>query len=263
MTRYLWMALMSGALATLASVAGLSGHAQPASCTTVLSPDQSIQSAIDDARRGDVICLEAGTWTESVEITQSLTLRGIGDDRSTVRGTGEASTRSILFVRGSAREVRVVSLENLELIGAEAGTANAVQVAGSSLTQSASLILQNVRVAEARTGLRIVGPDVAARVASSVIEDNGGQGVFADRGAELRIADTFIANNGVSGLGLRQGSQAIVRASTIRDHTVEDFGVGTVIQAAGIGVNVGRDSRLRLVDSTIRGNGVPMRRMRC
>lgn len=84
----------------------------------------------------------------------------------------------------------------------------------------------------------------------------GSRGVFADRGVELRVVNTLIANNGVSGMGLQQGSQAIVQGSTIRDHAVEDFGVGTVIQAAGIGINVGSGSRLRLVNSVVRDNGV-------
>lgn len=251
------MVLVSALLGLFGATAAL-GHAQPPACSVTLSPDQSIQDAVDDARRGDVICLESGTWTENVEIRRSLTLRGIGDERSTIRGTGEGTSQSAVFVRGSAREVRVVSLRNLELLGTATGTAtgNAIQVAGSSLTQSASLILQNVRAAEAATGVRVAGPDVAARIRDSVIEDNESRGVFADRGVELRVVNTLIANNGVSGLGLRQGSRAIVQGSTIRDHAVEDFGIGTVIQAAGIGINVGSGSRLRLVNSIVRHNGV-------
>lgn len=232
----------------LPGVTAPTGHAQATDCSVTLSPDQSIQSAINDARRGDVICLKAGTWEENLEITHSLTLRGIGSARSTIRANEEEGRQGVVEISGSSREVRMVMLAHLELLGARAtGTPRGIHVVGSSLTQSASLIVLDVRMARTNAGLWIVGPGVSAHVRHSIME-NIGVGIVARRQARLEVADTEIRNTGVGGMRLSDGVQADVRRTTIRDS-----GLGASRQ--GVGIKIGNRSHLRLVDSAVLNNG--------
>jgi len=250
MIRYVMAALIVVATVIAASPVETSvGHAQSTSCATMLSPDQSIQAAIDDARRGDVICLEAGTWTENVEITRSLTLRGVGDERSTIRGREEANVKGIVEISGSKRELRVIRLQHLELLGSkELGSLRGIHAFGSSLTQSARLIVEDVHIKRTNAGLWVVGPDVSARVERTIIE-NIGVGIVARRQARLEVADTDIRKTGVGGIWLNNGVQADVRRTTVRDS-----GLGASRQ--GVGIKVGDRSHLRLVDSAVLSNGV-------
>jgi hypothetical protein len=248
MTRYLLTALAVGTFAIMANMSGMTPHAQSASCSTVLSPDRSIQAAIDAARRGDVICLEPRTWTENVEITRSLTLRGVGPERSTIRGQGEDARQGIVEISGSTRELRVIRLQHLELLGLEdTGSIRGIHVLGSSLTQSARLIVEDVRITRTNAGLWTVGPGVSARVDRSIM-DNVGVGIVTRRQARLEVAEAVIRNTGVGGIRLNNGVQADVRRTTIRDS-----GLGASRQ--GVGIKVGDRSHLRLVDSAVLNNG--------
>jgi hypothetical protein len=47
---------------------------------------QSIQQAIDQARKGAVICLSSGTYVENIQIKKSLTLRGAGRSQTVIKG---------------------------------------------------------------------------------------------------------------------------------------------------------------------------------
>src|SRR5881296_3021475 len=72
--------------AALVSAALLLGLAASASAHTInVSPGDSIQAAIDQAKPGDKIKLKKGTYHESVEIkANDLTLKGSGADRTRI-----------------------------------------------------------------------------------------------------------------------------------------------------------------------------------
>ncbi|MFB6286631.1 MAG: right-handed parallel beta-helix repeat-containing protein [Candidatus Bipolaricaulia bacterium] len=248
MYRVLTTMALFGVLFSGVGPIGSTGHAQAPSCTQTLSPEQSIQNAIDDARRGDVICLKAGTWKENLKITRSVTLRGIGDERSTLRGREEADLKGIVEVSGSTRELRVIRLQHLELLGSQdTGSIRGIHVFGSSLTQSARLIVEDVHIKRTNAGLWVVGPDVSARVERTSIE-NVGVGIVARRQARLEVAEAVIRKTGVGGIRLNNGVQADVRRTTIRNS-----GLGASRQ--GIGIKLGNRSHLRLVDSAVLNNG--------
>jgi hypothetical protein len=73
-----------GALALL--IAGLPSMASATTAQTwVVTPNQSIQAAVDRAQSGDTIMLQAGTWTEGVCIwNKALKIIGAGADRTTI-----------------------------------------------------------------------------------------------------------------------------------------------------------------------------------
>jgi pectin methylesterase-like acyl-CoA thioesterase len=86
-------------LAVLVTVAlGASVLAQEP-CTISVQPWKSIQRAIDAAPEGAVICLTEGERKEGLEISKSLTLRGLGPERSVVWGGITISTPEKIQVR--------------------------------------------------------------------------------------------------------------------------------------------------------------------
>ena len=229
-----------------------SAQAVPAECTVALTPEESIQAAIDEASSGDTICLESGDWTESVTIEKSLALRGIGDERSTIQDSGEAND-SVFFIRGEGLDIE---LRDLKLIGADSGTAAGIQVAGSSLTRSSTLTVASVRIEEAGAGLSLGGQEVSVQVRDSVVTNLGGGrfgvGIRALGDVELSVADTRIVdNNVVSGIDIGREATATVRDTTVQGNAIpRDDGS----QGLGVGINVG-EGHLRLIDSTVRDNG--------
>ncbi len=255
--RYFAVVLALGAMALLVGAIGPSGQAEPNSCASELAPDESIQTAIDDANSGATICLESGEWQESIVIDKSLTLRGLGDERVAIVGTDEVVARDISATVIIQGEDLAITLENLELRGAEPGSTNGIHVLGSTFTQSADVTVRNVRIADMSRGVVINGPDVSATLQDTVIENNRNPGVVADRAEQITIIDSVVQNNVGWGIQLQRGVQATVRGSTIRNTEPLTTSSGQMSLSLSIGVNVGTDSQLELVNSVVQGNGAP------
>ncbi|RLB42080.1 MAG: hypothetical protein DRH12_06585, partial [Deltaproteobacteria bacterium] len=78
----------------------------------ILSPDESIQQAIDAAPSGAVICLGEGTWKENIEIRKSLTIRGAGAGKTVIRSA--ELNRPVVWIEGDEIEV---DLEGVTITG--------------------------------------------------------------------------------------------------------------------------------------------------
>ncbi|MFC1778705.1 hypothetical protein ACFL3I_15480, partial [Pseudomonadota bacterium] len=100
--------------------------ASAAPCTTTLAAGADIQSAINAATAGDVICLSAGTYspTAKININQSLTLQGpqAGIDPRPIAGTsrvpGDTLTEAIID-GGGLSGIIVITADNVVLDGLE------------------------------------------------------------------------------------------------------------------------------------------------
>ena len=97
-------------------------------CTTTLNPGDDIQTAINNASNGDVICLEPGIYSPQakININKSITLRGpqAGIDPRPSAGTsrtpGDASTEAIIDgASGSLSGIIVITADSVVLDGLE------------------------------------------------------------------------------------------------------------------------------------------------
>ena len=86
MRRGLRVLLLWAVLLLVLMIGGAAVAEQTPSCTITVQPGESIQAAIDAAPEGAVICLPAGEWQAELRISKSLTLRGAGAERTTIRG---------------------------------------------------------------------------------------------------------------------------------------------------------------------------------
>jgi nitrous oxidase accessory protein NosD len=96
-----------GVMGLLALMSLCPSEAQPI-CTLTVQPWQPVQSVVESAPAGAVICLAAGMWTQGISIhNKVLTLWGAGPDQTALMGAAGAlsdgisvSGQSVVTVRG-------------------------------------------------------------------------------------------------------------------------------------------------------------------
>ncbi len=93
---------------------GVSSLARDA-CTVTVQPRESIQAAIDAAPEGAVILLAAGEWQKPLTISKSLTLRGEGPDKTTIRG--QERDIALITVHNPGGQEALVVIQGLSVIG--------------------------------------------------------------------------------------------------------------------------------------------------
>ncbi len=133
----------------------------------------SIQEAIDDAVSGDVICVQPGTYMETIDFKgKEVSVVGVeGPERTIVDGGGEGP---------------VVTLESGEGAGA---VLEGITIRNGHAYQGGGLFLQ------------ATSPTLADLVVSSNRADRDGGGVYmGDRAAPL-VADLRVLQNGAAGKG--------------------------------------------------------------
>jgi len=200
-------------------VAGLLNGVVPTSysqsdCTVTIQPGESIQAAVDNAIPGDVICLEAGVYTENISNVQSMTIRGAGHDSD---GNWLTSIRSlslgtqVLNVFNEGQPI-LFNLEDVEILDAQrfnddqlcATDDQTICPDGVALEGDVTARLINVRISgHADDGLSVLGADVTLE--NSVVEINGDSGIFmlgyTGFGAStLEVENVIARQNGVDGL---------------------------------------------------------------
>lgn len=106
-------------LAVAASKIGPVGLAQ-ANCTVTVKPGESIQKAIDSVQEGAVICLATGTWEENITVRKSLTLRGAGQEYTSIKSKPfpiiQLTQPPVILIQSSVE--KSVLVEGLNISGA-------------------------------------------------------------------------------------------------------------------------------------------------
>ena len=218
---------------------GLALDQTQATCTTTVSPDASIQAAIEAASAESVLCLEAGEWTEHVTIGKSLTLRGKGEELTVIK----ADEDELPVVRIDSSEEIDVVLAHLTVTGAS----RRLQVDGILLQGSAQATIRNSTIA--RNLLRGIRLEDSARamIRRSTVSESGFSGT------------------GIAGIGilLLDATRATIADSNISHHElggilVDGFGEarinGNQISENRVGIPIGPGASALIRDNSIRGN---------
>ena len=212
-------------------------------------PGESIQAAIDRAWPGAVVTIEPGIYRESLEISEGLTLRGIGGDVIVEPVGGQVG----LFMR--VAEHAPVRLENLTVCHADIGIRLSANTAceledveisdcetGIQALERAQLSLDMCTLRRNETALRALGRSETA-IARCTIEDSQGEvaAVIAQEHASLSIDWTDIASGRGNGLFALDKATVSIRSSLIRFNE-------------GDGVVVAEDATIDLDDVGCHGN---------
>jgi len=160
-------------------------------CTVVLSSDNSLQEAIDNAESGDVICLEPGTWDEGLGIDTEITIRGIGEEPSIITDI-----------------IGIIVNADLTLVNLSIRPGDSSGSVGIALFRnSPTLTARNIEV----------------------IGFGGSSGLGIDAyGGEVRLTDSLITDNNI-GLILSEGGTAVLDEVTVRNNQFGSFGFGIVV----------------------------------
>ncbi len=153
-------------------------------CSVTASASTPLQSVIDSAPPGSVICLNADIYLGMVRIGKSLTLLGA---RATIRG----SSRTVVDLDCSAPAT--IKLEGVTITG---GAIDGMIVSGKC-----DVSLKNVTVTgNAAAGL-IAGDGALVKAETSAFTHNGQEGIRVIDAAKISLLYNYIGNN--KGYGLR------------------------------------------------------------
>ncbi|MFW6012869.1 MAG: right-handed parallel beta-helix repeat-containing protein [Candidatus Bipolaricaulota bacterium] len=155
----------------------------------------SIQQAIEQARDGDVISIESGTYHEEITLDQSLILVGEGPDAVTLKGGNNG--RPVLYIGPSAIDAQVGGLT--------------IQEAGGATCQEFSRGM-------CPNGITVAGR-AKVELSSLRVRDNSGDGILLTSFAQATLQDCRISQN-ADGIVLKGGSSAAIKNSTVSNHIV-------------------------------------------
>jgi len=252
----------------------------------------AIQAAIDASQSGDVIGVEAGTYTEnlSLENREGLTLVGSDPETTILDASSGTDGRlsAILLNNSSDIEIRGLQITHSPLT--ELGEFHpAVWILGASRLNISDCIIQenagagfsvegestaaisNCQILNNGDSGALVQDNASATISDSTISDTslapdgiGGNGIYALGAPNLVLENVLIQNSANDGIDLMDGATAEVHSATINSN----HGAGILITGASrltlteSDVSQNRDSGLRLTDaaqaivreSTLTGN---------
>jgi len=206
----------------------------------VVTAGDSIQSAVDAASAGDVIGIEAGTFTEQVVVDESVVLTGAGQGATVIQSPSSLTSQ---FVRDTDDNYPVVTLAadgaalwNCTVDGDRQGSGNNVFVGVAAYNAAARVgRVEVTNVSEdplngVQHGLGIFaygddGSDRSVVVDGCSVHDYQKGGVIGEgAGLDLCVFDSTITGIGQTdeigqnGIQVSNVSQAAIAGNTVRDN---------------------------------------------
>ncbi len=245
---------------------------QASSCTVTLTPDRTIQNAVDDASPGDTVCLEIGTWKESITIDKGLTLMGIGSKPATIKAApseqSEEASKPVVTIRGD--RVGHVVLESLRLVESQGqavpspagirGIASHVSVdvidstiaknafGVSAVGTDASYDFQNAQISMNEIAVQVT--DVNINFTNSTVSNNR-EGVQLSRAAQARFENATVTDNDVYGIIAQDTSQVgLTKTRITRNKRLGGLILGVTLREA----NLKSQASAQVDESTFNGN---------
>lgn len=264
------------ALFAVLIAAGLAGSVAHAATLTVCASGcdyTSIQAAVAAASPGDTITVAAGTYTEQVTVSKSVTLQGAGSGSTTIKApaslTGDASgMKNIITVTGAGVTAEITGFTISGPGPAGCGSINV----GVMVRDGATLNIHDNTISNIRdepisgcqngqgiwVGRAFAGTTGTATITNNVISGYQKGGIVVDNtGSSATItgntvtgagAVDFIAQNGIQ---VSRGATATVSGNTVTGHSYTptgDIATGILLFKAGDATAVG--------SNTVNGNEV-------
>lgn len=193
---------------------------------TQLTSHTSIQDAITNANPGDILQLNAGSYSENVVITKSLTLQGATSDETLyiIDGTGLPSPGSGIVIDINVTNVTIRNLTVQDFTGSSGNThAGIYGIGGNNKLTITNVAMLNNPTA---SGFYANGPVDNVTITNCLVQNNGGgaRGIVIWNGLKtnLNISGNTVINNTCCGIELQDGTASAV---TISNNTL-DIGLG-------------------------------------
>jgi hypothetical protein len=173
----------------------------------------SIADALSAAQAGDVIDVDAGTYREAIVLKEGVSVRA--RERRTVVLEPPAA------LSGPWTAISATSLRDGDISGFVIKGTDQARLEYGVWVSNASVELDDLDIAGARTaGIQVTGASTV-RLRSSDIHDSAGAGVVVDAGAVAEILHNVIADNGRvtpprPGIELRTGARGTIIGNLVR-----------------------------------------------
>jgi hypothetical protein len=238
-------------------------------CTTVISPCQTVGGAISKAADDDTIVVAAGVYTENLLITKDLTVIGAGRESTILDGnqagrvvasSGQLTLQDLTIRNGLITGQRgggIFNSATLTLSNTLVVSNTAASSYGGGINNQGVLLLQNSAVVS-NTATSMAGgiynyDSSVITITNSLIAGNDGGGpgggVYNDRGylvmtnATIRDNSSSVSGSGGGGI-YALGGTVILSATTVHGN-----------DAAGTGGGIySNEAVLTITNSTISGN---------
>lgn len=213
---------------------------------TPATAKKTIQAALDQVSPGGTVIVAAGTYTQKLTISKSLTLRGAGPT-TIIDGSGPSTASGIQIIGG----ITDVTIEDLRVQDQAVSGENA---AIYFVSGNHGLTVQDVDIENTtggRAGLLINGPVDDVLVDGGNFTNNAGRAIVIWNGykSNIKITNNTVTGSNCCGIELQDGTASGVTI-TGNDVTVNngDSAIAAMGLMAGAGANLIADN-----DVTTRG----------
>lgn len=204
-------------------------------CVLVVRRGESIQAAIDEAPEGAVICLAQGTWSESIVLDRSLTIRGQGPERTVIL-PGRFG-QPVAWIAGGDVVLEGIAFAN----GSGSGATAQPPSAALAVTGAAAVRAIGCRFTASFPAGIHVGDTATVSIEGCRLSDNTQYGLMATASSRVDLQDSLVVGN--RDFGIWVSGDATVSAQ------------GTRIERSGSGGIWVRDQgQLSLLHSTVDGS---------
>lgn len=185
-----------------------------------------IQDAIAAAGPGDTLLLTDEFYTETIEITQSITIQGVDSESTIIQADGDGTS-------GAGTVVKIYPGLDVNIEGVTIRFGNGEDSGGGINNQGYLTITNSV-------------------VISNTAGNVGGGGIYNHWGGHLTVNDSVISSNtaGSHGGGIYNQGYAAITHSDIISNTAGSHGGGIYNN----GITFGYDATLDIFTSSINGN---------
>jgi serine/threonine-protein kinase len=222
--------LVLGLAVALLSLGTSSGTQDQLPCTVTVQAGESIQAAIDAAKEGAVICLAEGTWEENLVIGKGLTLRGLGPEKSVIKGVKEGEP-VILIYSDAEIEVTIEGLTIAEAKGVSCAEWPLRCLNGLSLGGKVKATIQGNTISGNRWYGGILMLDSAqASISGNTIPGNK-YGISIWHSAQASISGNTISGNKQYGILMLDSAQATISGNTISGNEGDGISIWHSAQA--------------------------------
>ncbi len=282
------MRLLGTLLAALVASGCDSSEEDPNACSVTLAPSDDdgevLQTAFIERPAGSVICLEAGTYVLTSELsisTDDVTLRGAGRDQTVLDFTGQDFGAQAMHLTGDRITIEAIQIKNAGGDGLRTSDVDGVTMRDLSVVwtmeestengpyglypiQSRDVLIDGCYVRGASDAGIYVGQSERVVVRNSEAEGNVA-GIEVENCTDAEVYDNHAHDNtagilvfNLPELPVQDGKRAKVHSNLVENNNVPNFGkmgsiVGRVPGGSGVIVLAADDTEIH--GNTIRGNG--------